>query len=194
MNPAYFQGKLDKIQERIKRKINDNNIRLNSTPIDVIAISVSRDDVTLKDHIDNEMRFTINSHNVIPLVFPALVDVPYTEYDGSKDDKYYNNKVLIRTEYGEGDGKEQKDLSQVDVYAPVRSPIKKGDFVVRCFIDDPYINVVMFEVKESLGTFSENALLSKKLHLAVSTINIPENSTILGYIKSIAKSRVAAKY
>ena len=66
-----FQARLGVCHDNIKRKLLDNNIELLGVPTDCIRIKVKKNDEG--DKISSK----IEKADIVNIIFPPLVDVPY---------------------------------------------------------------------------------------------------------------------
>lgn len=186
-----FQGRLDKVLERQKIKLNDNLIKLTGTPEDVIVIkkkTTQNGDTISKVIVDQKL---------INIIFPPLKDVPVRRVT-TEFEKGYKLVSLISA-YGEGSdkgkGKDQKDLSTIDITIPLDSDLNVGDEIIRVFVQENLVSSIMvFDVLEITADMSNNAPLNLKAKIALSTEPIDMNKPTWQLITALSKRRLAANY
>lgn len=186
-----FQGRLDKILERQKIKLNDNLIKLTGTPEDVIVIkkkTTQNGDIISKVIVDQKL---------INIIFPPLKDVPVRRIT-TEFEKGYKLVSLISS-YGEGSdkglGKNQKDLTSIDITVPLDSDLNVGDEIIRVFVQENLVSSIMvFDVLEITADMSNNAPLNLKAKIALSTEPIDMNKPTWQLITALSKRRLAANY
>lgn len=186
-----FQGRLDKVLERQKIKLNDNLIKLTGTPEDVIIIkkkTTQNGDTISKVIVDQKL---------INIIFPPLKDVPVRRIT-TEFEKGYKLVSLISA-YGEGSdkgkGKDQKDLSTIDITIPLDSDLNVGDEIIRVFVQENLVSSIMvFDVLEITADMSNNAPLNLKAKIALSTEPIDMNKPTWQLIIALSKRRLAANY
>lgn len=187
-----FQGRLDKTLEDQKRRLHDNSIKLESTPEDIIVVKTTRteDGDPITDRV--------TSHKVVNVKFPILKDIPVRKITKEFEKGYKINALVSK--YGEGSdkglGKEQKDLTTMQVDVPIDSEIDIDDWIVRVFVqkDTNASTVMIFDVIEVLSDFSNNAPLTLKLVIALSTRPIDLNKPLYKLIKATAERRAILGY
>lgn len=187
-----FQGRLDKVLEKQKIKLHDNAIKLTGTPEDVLVLK--RKTTINGDTISK----VITDQKLVNCIFPVLKDIPIRKIT-KEFEKGYTLTSLVSA-YGEGSSKgfdkPEKNLTTIDVLVPLDANIDVDDVLVRVFVqNDIKSNTVMvFNVVEVVADFSNNAPLSTKVRLTVSTDPIDLNKPSYQLITALAKRRLAAKY
>lgn len=186
-----FQGRLDKTLERQKIKLHDNSIRLTGIPEDVLVIK--RKTTINGDTISK----VITDQKLVNCIFPVLKEIPIRKITKEFENGYTLTSLV--SAYGEGDTKGQKEdkkLSTIDVLVPLDSNIDVDDTFVRVFVQESVkaSTIMVFNVVEIVSDFSNNAPLSMKVRLAVSTDPIDLNKPSYQLIIALAKRRLAANY
>ncbi len=187
---VYFQGRLDKKLERQKITLNDNLVKLSGTPEDVIIMKEVCDD-------NGQVLSTVtDAHIVANIVMPVLKDIPIRrvrkDYDG------YSIVALVSA-YGAGAndpaGKPQEKLTTFEALVPIDSNISVGDRLIKVLVQDSGVSTVMvFDVLEMKGDFSNNTNLNAKMVFAQTTRDIDISKPIYQTISALAKRRVKAGY
>lgn len=187
-----WQGRLDKVLERQKIKLHDNMIKLTGTPEDVLVIK--RKTTINKDLISK----VIVDQKLVNCIFPILKDIPIRKVTKEFEDGYVLTNLV--SAYGNGSEKGQtpteKTLTTYDVYLPYDSGIDVNDSIVRVFVQESIkaSSIMIFDVVEVLADFSNNAPLSTKARVAVSTDPIDLNKPSYQLIMALAKRRLNANY
>lgn len=187
-----WQGRLDKTLERQKRKLNDNRIKHTGIPEDVLVIK--RKNTINGDKISK----VIVDQKLINIIFPVLKDIPVRKVS-REFGKGYTLTALVNS-HGEGSGKgqgqEQKDLTTIDVLAPIDSDLEVEDTIIRVFVNEQVktSTVIVFTVREVLADMSNNAPLNLKAKLSIDTEPVDLNKPSYQMIVALAKRRLAANY
>ncbi len=187
-----WQGRLDKTLERQKRKLNDNRIKHTGIPEDVLVIK--RKNTINGDKISK----VIVDQKLINIIFPVLKDIPVRQVSREFGNGY--TLTALVNSHGEGSGKgqgtEQKDLTTIDVYAPIDSNLEVEDTIVRVFVNEQVktSTVIVFTVRDVLADMSNNAPLNLKAKLSIDTEPIDLNKPSYQMIVALAKRRLAANY
>lgn len=187
-----WQARLDKKLERQKIHLNDNRVKHTGIPEDVIVIRKK------KTANGDTVSKVIEDQKLINMVFPVLKDLPVRRIRTEFEDGY--SLVSLVSAHGEGSdkgyGKEQKDLTIVDVLVPYDSEIEVDDTVVRVFVStETNTNTVMiFNVREIKADFSNNTPLNLKVSLAIETEPVDLTKPSYQLILALAKRRLAAHY
>lgn len=187
-----YQARLDKVVERQKIKLRDNMIKLTGTPEDVLIIhrkkTVTGDDVSA----------VIKENKIVNCIFPILKDVPIRKVTTEFGQGYTLTNIV--SAYGDGSekglGKDQKDITTLDVTFPVSADINTGDILVRVFVQETVQQntVMVFDVIDTMASFSNNVALTMTAKLALSTRPIDLNKPLYKLICRMAERRVAVNY
>lgn len=187
-----FQGRLDKVLERQKRKLRDNLVKLTGTPEDVLVIKRK---TTVNGDLISKV---ITDQKLINCIFPVLKEVPIRkvtqEFEGG-----YSLTALVAA-HGNGSEKGQRDptkgLTTMDVIVPFDADIDVNDTIVRVFVQEEIqaSTIMVFEVIDLLSDFSNNAPLSMTARVAISTDPIDLNKPSYQLIMTLARRRLAAHY
>lgn len=187
-----WQGRLDKTLERQKRKLNDNRIKHTGIPEDVLVIK--RKNTVNGDKISK----VIVDQKLVNIIFPVLKDIPVRKVS-REFGKGYTLTALVNA-HGEGSekgqGQEQKDLTTIDVLAPIDSDLEVEDTIIRVFVNEQVktSTVIVFTVREVLADMSNNAPLNLKAKLSIDTEPVDLNKPSYQMIVALAKRRLAANY
>ena len=187
-----WQGRLDKTLERQKRKLNDNRIKHTGIPEDVLVIK--RKNTVNGDKISK----VIVDQKLVNIIFPVLKDIPVRKVS-REFGKGYTLTALVNS-HGEGSekgqGQEQKDLTTIDVLAPIDSDLEVEDTIIRVFVNEQVktSTVIVFTVREVLADMSNNAPLNLKAKLSIDTEPVDLNKPSYQMIVALAKRRLAANY
>lgn len=187
-----WQGRLDKTLERQKRKLNDNRIKHTGIPEDVLVIK--RKNTVNGDKISK----VIVDQKLVNIIFPVLKDIPVRKVS-REFGKGYTLTALVNA-HGEGSekgqGQEQKDLTTIDVLAPIDSDLEVEDTIIRVFVNEQVktSTVIVFTVREVLADMSNNAPLNLKARLSIDTEPVDLNKPSYQMIVALAKRRLAANY
>lgn len=187
-----YQARLDKKLEQQRRRLNDNRIKHVGIPEDVLVLkrkTTKNGDTISKVIVDQK---------VVNIIFPVLKNLPVRRIK-QEFQTGYSIRALVSA-HGEGgtsgQGKEQKDLTTIDVLVPYDSTIDIDDTIIRVFVQDDIkmSTVVVFTVQEITADFSNNAPLNLKVRLAISTEPVDLNKPSYQMIMALAKRRLTAKY
>lgn len=144
-----FQARLGRKLDNIRKRVLDNNIRLSAHPTDMLRIAVQRDE---RSH--DLISRTIESTEIMPIILPEMEDIPLRHLIREGKDILIPSMYPIQQE------------EYFEVYAPVQCDLHEDDLLVRILYDSsPDINnpyVMVFQVKDILGTFSYSSLIHKK--------------------------------
>lgn len=169
-----FQARLGRKIDKINGKIIDNDIRLTAHPTDMIRVEAIRDE---RSH--DLISRVIKSTEIMPILLPKMVDIPMRHLVRE------NKDVLIPSLYSIA----QEEY--FEVYAPVECDLNEDDLLMRILydsspeIDNPY--VLVFQVKEVLGTFGYSSLLWKKCLVTIYDEALPEQ--VITTIRQFTKKR-----
>lgn len=187
-----WQGRLDKTLERQKIKLNDNRLKHVGTPEDVIVI---QNKTNLEGDIISKV---VKEHKIVNCVFPVLKDLPMQKKTTEFGDGY--TAISIFSAKGEGSdkgqGNEQKDLQTIEVQVPMDADIAKDDRIIRVMVQEDLnsCSVMVFDVIELLGDFSNNSPLSMKARISLTNDPPDLNKPLYQLIMAMAKRRLAANY
>lgn len=187
-----FQGRLDKTLEKQKIKLRDNLIKLTGTPEDVLVVKRK---TTINGDLISKV---ITDQKITNCIFPILKDVPIRKVTKEFEDGYTLTSLV--SAYGDGSEKGQKEstkgITTFDVTVPFDSDIDIGDTIIRVFVQESIraSTVMVFEVLEILGDFSNNAPLTTKIKVAISNDPIDLSKPSYKLIMALAKRRLTANY
>lgn len=150
-----FQSRLTARQNKIARKLIDNNIRLSGTISDCIKISLTK---TPQGDIQKRK---IEGMDVIPIVFPPMVDIPIR-----KVSSLLGTKVIPYT----------FEIQPIEVLIPTTAKIDQDDLIVKFYEnlegEEPYIAIL--ECKDMLGTFGGRSIIYNKYKLTFFDGTLPD--------------------
>jgi hypothetical protein len=172
-------ARLDIVTSRIKRKVVDNILRLNSSPVDTLII-------TKKTNKEGDtLSHVVKDHLIVPVVWPALKDIPYRSL---KNENGGFTLTSLVNEFDESEGK------NYEVSIPHKYHIETGHLLFRVFLDDDYKYpcIIGLECVEMLGDFTLNMLIQTKLKCVLYTENLP--SEMLKIIGDFATNRMKVGY
>ena len=167
-----FQARLGKKLDSITRKILDDRIGLTAHPTDMLRISVKRD-----SRSGDLLSRTITSSEVVPIIFPNMIDVPLRQF-ATRDDK----EVLLPSFYA------FSQEQHFDLYAPIAVQLDVDDLLIRFVYNEdrlPWISVL--QVKDILSTVGYNSILYNKLQCTFYDETLPEK--VLSLIRSAIDRR-----
>ena len=167
-----FQARLGKKLDNITRKVLDDRIGLTAHPTDMLRISVKRD-----SRSGDLLSRTITSSEVVPIIFPKMMDVPLRQF-ATRDDK----EVLLPSFYA------FSQEQHFDLYAPIAVQLDVDDLLIRFVYNEdrlPWISVL--QVKDILSTVGYNSILYNKLQCTFYDETLPEK--VLSLIRSAIDRR-----
>lgn len=171
MRRTTFQARLGRKLDKIHREVLDNELRLSSHPTDMLRISITRDPRS-RDIVSR----TLESTEVMPVVFPKIESIPMRHLEGYRE----GNEVTIPSLY-------TIDTQEYfEIYTPVGSKLKPDDLLVRIVYDDvecpndPY--VMIMQVTEQLATIGYSSIRYYKYFCTYYNENLPQR--IVDTIKS----------
>ena len=171
-----FQARLGRKLDNIRKRVLDNNIRLSAHPTDMLRIAVVRDD---RSH--DLISRTVESTEIMPIILPKMEDIPLRHLIREGKDVLIPSMYPIQQE------------EYFEVYAPVQCDLHEDDLLVRILYDSsPDINnpyVMVFQVKDLLGTFGYSTLTWKKAICTFYDESLPQR--IVQLIKSSILKREA---
>lgn len=174
MRRTTYQARLGRKMDNILQKVIDNNMRLSAHPTDMIRIEASRDS---RSH--DLISRTVTGVEVIPILMPNMEDIPLRHFIRDNTDTLIPSMFLIdRQEYFE-------------LYSPIEAELNEDDLLINILYDtSPSIDnayVVVFQIKEVLGTFGYSSLIYKKLLCTFYDEALPKQ--IIDVIKSNIQKR-----
>lgn len=180
-----FQARLGIKHDQIRRKLLDNTTEIIGAPTDCIRIRVKKN-----DEGDKERSF-VEKADVVNLVFPPMVDVPYrlirkTDDTGSRAKYQITSLVTAST-----DDDHQKHY---EIIAPHSAGMDLGDLVVRVLQDgeQELPVVIVTEVSEMLGTVGFSSMVQHKYRCTINMDSLPEE--VVGVIVEMAQRRLRMKF
>lgn len=147
MRRTTYQARLGRRLDRVHQKVLDNNLRLSSNPTDMLRISIERDPRS-RDIISR----TISSAEVLPIILPAMKDIPIRHLSGYRE----GQDVIIPSLYT------IQENEYFEIYSPVEAKLCPDDLLIRIIYDDincpddPY--VMILQVSEQLATIGFSSI------------------------------------
>lgn len=181
MRRTTFQARLGRRLDTVRRRVLDNNLRLSANPTDMLRISVKRDERSR----DLQQR-TLETIEVMPIIFPKLEDLPLRHLEGYRE----GNEVVVPSLYTI----DQKEY--FEIYSPVECKLSPDDLLVRIIYDDvnckdnPY--VLILQVSEQLATIGYSSIVYYKFWVTIYDEKLP--SKIVDAIKSDQVKRALLKW
>lgn len=178
-----FQSRLAMKQDTFKRKVIDNsNLLLVSNPVDCFRIRKK------SSYRGDETGLLVESVDVVPIVFPALDDVPIQKIVTDEETQQWQLTGLVDAFE---DGQEDKLYT---IQAAYGADLKTGDLLVRVFLDEAQKveAVLIMEIQNILGTFGGMKLIMEKFSCTIPTYQIPRE--IVDVVKQMVERRVQIAY
>lgn len=187
---TFFQGRLDKKLEAQKIKLRNNLIRNSGTPEDILII-----DKKLGDDQDTASE-VLKAHIVSNIIFPPLKDIPIDLVTKEYEDGYVLTNIISSYGKGKPEGNDQqKDLSTITIQLPTDCKITRDDRIVKVFVSGESLSSVMvFDVIDLMGTFSNNAALAISAKIALTADPPDLNKKVYQMCKTLAERRIKAGY
>lgn len=181
-----FQARLGMKHDPIRRKLLDNTTELIGAPTDCLRIRVQKN-----DEGDKERTF-VERADVVSIVFPPMVDVPYRiiakeDATGSRSQQYRLTSLVTATT----DDDHQKHY---EIIAPHSVGMNIGDLVCRVFQDpeQEFPVVIVTEVSEMLGTVGFSAMVQHKYRCVINMDKLPNE--VVGIIAEMAERRLRIRF
>lgn len=186
-----FQARLGRKMDNIARKLTDNQITLTAHPTDMLRVEAIRDEQS-QDLISRR----IAAAEVIPIIFPNMVDIPLRHFISSNGDD-----IIIPSLYT------TPEQQYFEIYAPVGTQLMMDDLLIR-ILNDPGIPadqktsvegaenapyyVMALQVKEILGTFGYSSLRWMKYFVTFYDESLPKQ--VITQLQTEANKRLEIKY
>lgn len=176
-----FQTRLQTKHDKIKQKLLDNAIELMGQVTDCIRLRLNKNDEG--DIISR----TVIKMDVLGVVFPPLVDIPYRVLDTKDGGKTWGISPLVAAT-------EDESTKYYQLVMPHSKDVRVGDLIIRVFLDPEMAKpvVLALEVVESLGTFGINSVIQHKYNAVVHMENLPQ--AITDAIVDMAHRRMKLKF
>ena len=178
-----FQARLGMKQDSFKRKIIDrSNIFLVSSPIDCFLIKAK------KTYEGDDISWIIKGTDVIPVVFPALNDIPFRKVHIDSETLEWSLTSLVDAFE---DGQQEKAYT---IQVPWEAKVDVGDLIIRVFLDEAQqVNAIIpMQVQELLGTFGQMKLIMQKCACTIPTDDLPPE--IMACVREMSIRRSAVAY
>lgn len=189
-----FQGRLDKKLEAQRIKLRDNLIKNVGIPEDVLVIKRK---TTVNGDLISKV---VSDQKIVNCIFPVLKDVPIRKIKKEFQSGYTITSLVTAhgqsTDKGMDNGSKTKGLVTLDVTVPLSADLDVGDTVIRVFVQETAnaSTVMVFEVIDLVGDFSNNAPLTVTAKMAISTDPVDLSKESYRLIMALAKRRLAANY
>lgn len=179
-----FQSRLGRFQDNIRRKMLDNQISLTGQAVDTIRVRVK-----MTKQLDIESRI-VDSLDVVPIIFPPLVDVPYRRVNDEHfrrqnlDEKANEERMMIQVL------PQMVDLFPIEIMTARGDRIYTGDLLFRVIMehDLTYPLVLVLEVVDALGTFGTHSMIYSKFRAVYYNEALPDE--IMDYVTATAVRRL----
>ena len=179
-----FQSRLGKYQDNIRRKMLDNQISLTGQAADMIRIRLK-----MTKQLDIESRI-VDSVDVIPVIFPPMVDVPYRVVNDENyhrinlDNEADDHKMMIQVL------PQMVELFPIEIMTTRADKVTTNDLIFRV-ITDPnlsYPMVIALEIVDALGTFGTHSMIYSKFSAVYYNETLPDE--IMDYVAATAVRRL----
>ncbi len=164
-----FQSRLSSKVNRISQRLHDNSIRLSGTISDCIKIT------TTKSAQGDILKRKIDNLDVIPVIFPALKDVPLRKVVPETGQSF-----IIPYTF---------DIQPIEIMIPLPYNIDQDDLIIKFYENiagvDPYIAIL--EAKDILGTFGARSIIYQKYKATFYDGQLPPE--VITWIMEMAQRR-----
>lgn len=171
-----YQQRLAMIQDRMKRKLLDNLLEHEGDATDCIRLRCKKN-----DEGDIQTR-TIESADIVSVVFPPMKDVPYRRLIQTDENGYIITSLV-------SSGMEEF-VNNYQIRTSHYEMIQPNDLLIRV-LQDPEVKmpiIYALEVIESLGTFGGEMLIQQSFNTCLYNEKLdPETIQIIG---QMAKRRL----
>lgn len=164
-----YQQRLAMIQDRMKRKLLDNLLEHEGDATDCIRIRCTKNDE------GDKITSTIQSADIVSVVFPPMKDIPYRRLIQTGENGYTITSLVTS-------GMEEFNTNY-QIKTPHYEMIQPNDLIIRV-LQDPEVKmpiVYALEVIESLGTFGGEMLIQQSFNTCLYNEKLdPETLQIIG--------------
>lgn len=176
-----FQTRLQTKHDKIKQKLLDNAIELMGQVTDCIRLRLNKNDE------GDIVSRTIIKMDVLGVVFPPLVDVPYRVLDTKDGGKTWGITPLVAAT-------EDESAKNYQLVMPHSKDVRVGDMIIRIFLDPEAAKpvVLALDVVESLGTFGINSIIQHKYNAVIHMEELPQ--AMVDAIVDMAHRRMKLKF
>lgn len=183
-----YQARLNKKLESKIISMSDSAILNIGTPEDILLIE------EVKDVNGDKISTISKGHIVTNVIFPVLKNIPVEIVEGKGT--YALTSIVSAMGEGTDSGKEDKeDLTTVTVRLPLSANVKRGNKLVRVFVQEGKVNTIMvFDVINLLADYSTNAPIAVNAVLSLSKDTINASKEIYQKIIALANRRIAVGY
>ena len=171
-----LQARLAITQDRLRRKILDNQLRLIGNATDCIKLKVNH------SYDGDHISWDVMAANLIQVIFPPLRDVPFRRIKLKEGDTWELTSLVNEMD----DGAQEHYIIQV----PYRFSIDVGDLIFKVFLDEdqPMPIIIAIQVQELLGTFGGGKMIMQKCKCTIPTENFPQD--VINSVKLMADRRI----
>jgi hypothetical protein len=177
-----LQSRLGQKQDRLRRLLLDNQIRLIGFISDVIRMKVR------KTYEGDTTSYIIESCDVIQVSFPPLEDIPYRKIKVDEKTHIWQLTSLI--------GAFEDDMQQkaYTVQIPYNFNVNVNDLLFRIMVDEDqkFPIIIPLQIQENLGTFGAIKLIMTKYKATIPTDNFPQE--VVDTIQQMAERRLKIHY
>lgn len=170
-----YQQRLAMIQDRYKRKLLDNLLEHEGDACDCIRIRTKKSDE------GDIITRTIESADIVSVVFPPMKDIPYRRL--GKTDNGYMITSIVKS----GD---EDFVQNYQIRTSHYEMIQKDDLIIRV-LQDPEVKmpiIYALEVIESLGTFGGEMLIQQSFNTCLYNEKLDDET--IQIIGQMAKRRL----
>lgn len=173
-----FQARMGAKQDIIRRKVIGNTLSLIGDPTDIIRIKTKKNDE------GDILSSLIIKADIIPVVFPAMKDIPFRWIEKADGTMAYSISSLINI----ADEEEQKKNFTVNV--PYGTQFDIDDLLIRVMLDPDVARptVITLKVAEQLGDFGHGMMILTKYNCVPYTEKIEQET--VDVIVELAKRRL----
>ena len=166
-----YQARLNKKLESKVAYLSDNAILNNGKPEDVLLVK------EVKNVNGTTISTVTSGHIVTNFIMPVLKNIPIQKIKGKG--KYALTSLIAAHGEGEDSGKKDNEVTTFEARVPLSSDIEIGNKVIKVFVQEGVLNTVMvFDVVNVLADYSDNAPISMKVVMSLSTKPIDVNKDI----------------
>ena len=162
----------------------DNQISLTGQAADTVRVRVK-----MTKQLDIDTRI-VDSVDVVPVIFPPLVDVPYRRVNDEhfrrmgKDGKANDHKMMVQVL------PQMVELFPIEIMTTRGDRIYTGDLIFRVIMEPEmeYPLVLVLEVVDALGTFGTHSMIYSKFSAVYYNESLPDE--IMDYVAATAIRRL----
>lgn len=179
-----WQDRLNQKLEPLRKRLIDEQISRNGNATDCIHI------VEIKDDYGDTKSTKIKSAEVIPVVFPAMKDIPIRFINKESDSSYTITSLV--SDVGTGDQPEEKQ--EFIIQSSVENALNVGDLLIRVMLDNKASKpiVLALQITEQLADFGYSSPILLKYKCSLYVKPLPDKITEV--IVAMAKRRLYLEF